>query len=225
MGKRHIFLLGLIFVLGCGGDVEKKVDTAHMVSDFAATRNKNSVICSAAFHENSRAGAFLELTGGDQVWCQGNMMVKKQDAKTIWYETEVALEQNEQYTLSFRRPGEKPYLALVSLPSAVKILKPHQGEKLEKGRDITIEVTPGEKNLDTTVLHFNKNEDGVIEPHSDKTAGDVTSHKIDRSHTNTKGSGAVAEIIIKRMRAGTQPTALTGNTWGFSVDKINIELQ
>ncbi|MDZ4662322.1 MAG: hypothetical protein SGJ18_11960 [Pseudomonadota bacterium] len=216
---------GAIFFLGCGDEVEKKIDTSNLVADFSVIGNNNSVKCRAQFWEGSKTNLSGELSNGDQVWCQGNMMVKKQEAKSgIWYETDVVIEEKLEYILSFKRPGENAYLAHVTLPKKVKILNPHHGDKIEQGRDILVEVTPGEKNLDITILDFEKIEGGISVGYSERAPGDTSSHKIAHNHTSTTGT-AVAQIMLQRIRIGSQPDGLMGDTSGVQMDKIAIELK
>lgn len=230
MSKKGIFKLGLFvlisFFLGCAGEAPTSVETNKLMTEFSVTRSSNKVTCRAQFWEGSKAGANLKLTGGDQVWCQGNMMIEKSNFKgQTWYETDVTFVENSEYTVSFRRPGEKAYLATTKLPDPVRILKPKQKDVLARGQDIPVEVSAGSKDLDLAILYFEKNENGIAEHHTQKTTGEVTSYTIGKQHTGVNSKeGAVAQITISHIRKGTQPVELNGSTSGKTIDSAVFQL-
>lgn len=120
-----LLILSMVFLAACSKTESENVKTAGLYVSFHVEMDEYQTLhCFATFQVGGSTGTYLELTGGDDVECNGVSMHKSDVLGMVTYSTNVPANANNTYSIRFTRPGEPDYVAVTYLPADFSITAP-----------------------------------------------------------------------------------------------------
>lgn len=224
--RMKVIFLGTVIVLlnsGCSIQQSGNIRTSGIRATYTITGDSRSgATASAQFTEKDTGVGitYIQLSDGDEVTVNG-MAMDEAHPFEISYESDVPLQVGGSYTFTFTRPGESPYVATVTLPDLVTITSPADGSTLNRGQAITMTWPVGANPSETMIAAMTTNGDTVGGYFTQTLLPDLGTATIGASYTTTAPSGThapsgptpptIADLSVKRERAGTMPSGLSGS--------------
>lgn len=140
--SRGVALFCALLVLsGCPDENSEFIDTdaIYFQFDVHETAGEATVSAQAAFFVGSTLGTPLELTSGDRI--SVNDVVLQEGILSRYFGT---VPQADQYTYTFERDGESPYVSTGIPPAPVTITGPASGTALRYGTTFSVDWAASE---------------------------------------------------------------------------------
>lgn len=132
-----------LFSVACSKTTSDNVKTSGVYATYTVqAHGSDRVDCSVRFQVGGGTGTSLELTGSDQVTCEGQPMTKSEAFGIVTYSASLPYIPNYNYRVEFTRPQEPVYTAQVSLPEPILNVSPSAPVTLKKGTPLTVTWTP-----------------------------------------------------------------------------------
>jgi hypothetical protein len=223
---RHLTLIfiSLLFI-SCAKTESENVQTSGIHSQFEVVKDADGDIeCKATFQVgDGLGGTYLDLTGDDEVFCNGVRLRRNNIFGVVEYRAHVQRKDNNLYHFKFKRQGES-YESIAELPGDVQFISPAPYERLRKDQPVDVQWY---RNFD--------NEAAITVQHYQVLSYDSKQQKKSSSYTkyqrpevgyitfdnvlDFEGTGQVdGRVTITRTRKGRQAPGLNGTTRGKVID-------
>ncbi len=207
--KYYLFLSFCFIALltGCAKSKSEDIRTTGLYVQYHATaaENRGSVSASVTIQVGGPTGTYVDLSGSDKIFCNGQEMDRSNLFNMITYTKTLPYQSHGLYEFVLKREGEADKTARVTLPDVVDISQPQNMEASRIGDPLFVRWNRGS---DKTVIDLTKSNDGGADFHStqDPDIGELT---IPGSQTLAKTPG-LATLRVSRIRAGEFPAGFTG---------------
>jgi hypothetical protein len=223
------FLIFLLSLVSCSQEDSAYVQTEGINARFEVIADtNNNTICKAVFRVGNGGigGTYLELSGGDAVYCNGNKMYKREFLGAIEYRANVNYLPGMDYVFEFRRPEETHY-ANVRMPSAPVITSPSNYQYLAKNQMVQIRWQQEHSSKVWVSLASKEqyvHQNGI--DYRNRTIGQSQSPEIGQMNLmpnfNFYAGNINSFVIVERTKYGSTPSALDGSISAKNSSRVDF---
>lgn len=232
-------LLTLALNTGCAMTASSNVKSQAIYAINTVTQANGQTTCVATLHVGGETGTYIDLDGGDQIYCNGAKMNRRSNiANQVWYEVNVAYLPGSTYRIRLDRSNE-------SMSSEIKLPSEIMGAQIEGGIThsigqpvritwqksmVPLESMTGQLSLASPTrssVSTSFAADGTPEKGSLSFAGEATVLTTsDSSGNNQRVSGPYAgTLTLRRQTRGTLSGAWSGQALGQQEVSFSVTFQ
>lgn len=228
----YVATLIVVFTSACSTTNSDNVSTGGIYAALSISENGAVAQASATFYVGGITGTVLQLSAGDSVACNGNVLSEQQNlfGGYSYVGNCGTLTAGAMYSFVFTRDSasgnDEVYTSTVTLPEAVNITAPADASTFTRGNPINVTWTASTDSVLVTLSGQGTSSDpggGSTSFSSTNSASDNGAYTIIGTDTDPDSiTGAIsnAYITVRRSRSGTMDASLDGSISASRSDSV-----